>query len=763
MHETSVAVPAIFNLVPILPFLPLAAFVLIVLWANRDKKLSAGLAIGGVGLSWVLGWAVAFTTFGIEGFGEPVRMFRDWLPTGRTWQAFGFAVDPLAAAMLIMVPFVCFLIFVYSVGYMGVGKPESDHDERGAPAEPGHVDRLASRFFAYIALFATGMIGLILADNLIMLLIFWEIMGLCSYLLIGFWFARKYDDPKQITPKEAGLKAFLTTRIGDTVMLAGIFLLYAQTQSLSFADIFKPETLERLATTTVNLPLIGATPWATLIGILIFCGAIGKSAQFPLHVWLPDAMEGPTPVSALIHAATMVSAGVYLAIRTFPLMQAVPHGPAMQFMAFIGAFTALFAATIAVAQNDIKRVLAYSTISQLGYMFAALGIGAYVAATFHLLTHAFFKALLFLGSGSVIHGMEHGHHAGMGQQVLGIRYSDTGDQYPIPNTHAFDPQDMRNMGGLFRRMPRTAWTFIIGGLALSGFPIVTAGFWSKDEILSDAFNGHTVVFITLALAALLTAFYTARQIVMTFFGAPRTAAAEHASEHDSIFAWMTVPLMALAVFAVAGGWVGIPREFPVLGALSTNPFHHYIEGLAEALEIHVEELPFNSVPLLTSLVVALGGLTLGWLVYRKFGVGAGLAPAHEGDREGSPLQIPDPLARPLGGLYTVLRNKYYFDEIYHAVFIRPVQRLATWLYRVDDLWVIDPLVDGVGKLWRGISEVGQWLDTHIVDGAVNGLAAVIGWCGGFVRVIQTGKAQNYLLVGLVTVSVLLGAFLLLPK
>ena len=277
------------------------------------------------------------------------------------------------------------------------------------------MDKLASRFFAYIALFASGMIGLILSDNLVMFLIFWELMGLCSYLLIGFWFARTYDDPKKITPKEAGLKAFLTTRIGDTVMLAGIFLLYARTQSLSFADIFKPEMLKQLAETTVNLPLIGAIPWATLIAILIFFGAIGKSAQFPLHVWLPDAMEGPTPVSALIHAATMVSAGVYLVIRTFPLMQAVEGGAALHFIAFIGAFTALFAATIALAQNDIKKVLAYSTISQLGYMFAALGIGAYVAASFHLLTHAFFKALLFLGSGSVIHGVEHGHHAGHGE------------------------------------------------------------------------------------------------------------------------------------------------------------------------------------------------------------------------------------------------------------------------------------------------------------------------------------------------------------
>ena len=324
MHESTT--PAIFNLTLLVPLLPFLTFVLIVLWANRSRKLSAGLAIGGIGIAWVLGWAIAFTAFRDHGVAEdPYRMFRNWLPIGTDWQAFGFMVDPLTALMLIMVPFVCFLIFVYAYGYMGVGKSLGAHDQRGWPAEPGHADPLASRFFAYIALFATGMLGLILSDNLIMLFIFWEIMGLCSYLLIGFWFARKYDDPKKITPKEAGLKAFLTTRIGDTIMLAGILLLFIQVGSLSFAEIFKPETLERLATTTTNILLIGPVPWATLIGVLIFCGAIGKSAQFPLHVWLPDAMEGPTPVSALIHAATMVSAGVYLIIRTFPLMAAGPH------------------------------------------------------------------------------------------------------------------------------------------------------------------------------------------------------------------------------------------------------------------------------------------------------------------------------------------------------------------------------------------------------------------------------------------------------
>jgi NADH-quinone oxidoreductase subunit L len=319
---------------------------------------------------------------------------------------------------------------------------------------------------------------------------------------------------------------------------------------------------------------------------------------------------------------------------------------------------------------------------------------------------------------------------------------------------------MRNMGGLFRRMPRTAWTFLIGGLALSGFPIVTAGFWSKDEILADAWiNGHQLVFITLAVAAVLTAFYTARQIMMTFFGKPRTAAAEHASEHDSIFAWMTIPLMVLAVFAVVLGWIGIPTTFPVLGNFSNNPLEHYIAGLGEALHIEVTELAFDPVPLVVSLVVALGGLLVGWLVYRK----TRLTDVKQGDYVASPAQFVDPLEKPLGPVYKVLGNKYYFDELYGKVFVKGTQRLANWLFRFDDLWVIDPIVDGVGKLGRKLSEIGQWFDTHIVDAAVDGIGAVTGWFGSTVRVIQTGKAQNYLLVGLVTVSVLLGAFLLLPK
>jgi NADH-quinone oxidoreductase subunit L len=321
---------------------------------------------------------------------------------------------------------------------------------------------------------------------------------------------------------------------------------------------------------------------------------------------------------------------------------------------------------------------------------------------------------------------------------------------------------MRNMGGLWRKMPRTFWTFLIGGLALSGFPIVTAGFWSKDEILADAWgHGHYIVFVLLALSALLTAFYTMRQLLMTFFGKPRTAAAAHANEHDSIFTWMTIPLMILALFAVGLGWVGIPTSFPVLGSFSSNPLEHYIAGLGEALRIEVAEMPFNAVPLATSLIVALGGLLAGWLVYRKVRT-AGVR-LEQGEQLAAPEQFVDPVERPLGPVYRILRNKYYFDEFYGKVFVKGTQRLANWLYRFDDLWVIDPIVDGVGKVGRRLSEIGQWFDTHIVDAAVNGIGAITGWFGSAVRVIQTGKVQNYLLVGLVTVSVLLGAFLLLPK
>src|ERR1051325_8425321 len=514
-----------------------------------------------------------------------------------------------------------------------------------------------SRFFAFLGLFAFGMYVLVLSDNLLTLFVGWEIMGLCSYLLIGFWYAKK-------SARDAAVKAFMTTRIGDVFMLLGIAYLYSATGTLSFRQIFTESVLHTL--TTIPSGVLGLSA-AGLIGLLLFIGTVGKSAQFPLHVWLPDAMEGPTPVSAMIHAATMVSAGVYAVVRMFPLISL--DEKTMAIVAFIGAFTALFAATIAVAQNDIKRVLAYSTISQLGFMIAALGIHAYVAAVFHLITHAFFKALLFLGSGSVIHGMEHG--------VL-----HTGN-------HDVDPQNMFNMGGLRQKMPITFWTFLIGGFALSGFPIITAGFWSKDEIFAEAFgNGHILVFFTLAFAAFLTAFYTMRQITLTFLGEPRTQAAENAQETP----WtMTVPLLILAVFALTYGWVGIPTQFPLIGGLLPNWLHEFVGG---TLAVAPEAVVFNPIPLLTSLVVALGGLYLGWVTYRNVN-----SPAE--DR----LQIP------------LFKNTYYFDEFYERVFVKPAYWFAeNVVYKFLDQGIIDGILHIFGPATQGLGAfIRNYFDLPIIN------------------------------------------------
>jgi NADH-quinone oxidoreductase subunit L len=701
-----------FNLVWLLPLFPLLAFAIIVLWTNRNRLLSTWIAWIGIGLSWILGWTIlGYTWTDFHHLTPPEDGYRVLLyniPTGQTELALGFQVDTLTSVMLFMVPFVCLMIFIYSKGYMNYGTDE--------------VDSLYSRFFAYISLFACGMIGLVVSDNFVTLLVFWEIMGLCSYLLIGFWFDKTYPDPKRITPKEAGLKAFLTTRIGDVIMLAGILLLYSQTGTLSFQALFSEETLQHLATTYA----FGNVSWATLCALLIFGGAVGKSSQFPLHVWLPDAMEGPTPVSALIHAATMVSAGVYLVARSFPLFVAVSGGAQLYVVSFIGAFTALFASTIAVAQNDIKRVLAYSTISQLGYMIAALGIGAYVAAVFHLITHAFFKALLFLGSGSVIHGVEHGHHH--------AHHS---------HEEEFDANDMMNMGGLLKRMPATGWTFVIGALALTGiFP--WAGFWSKDEILAETWHGYTreaafglatnwdlVIWLLLTVAALLTAFYTGRQIFLTFAGKPRTEAAKHAPESTKSMVW---PLVILAAFATFLGLAGMPWA------------NHFFSLLGEEANMAGQQLhhgEFNWLIAGISTAVAVLGWFVAWLIYGR-----------------KPLAVPvDPLEKPLGPVYTLLKNKYYVDEIYQMFILNPVVRLAG-AFAIFDRRVIDAIVNAVGAFGRWLSSaLKKFVDNPIVDGAVNGVGWVTAQAGEFMRATQTGNVQNYLLVAAVTVVLLLALFL----
>jgi len=702
------------TLIWLIPLPPVLAFFLIVLLTNKNKALSHTIGVGAAFLSWLGSMIVFVRALGVEHLGEhPFESWIPWLPTGDTWLEIGVLVDPTGAAVLFFVAWTIFMIFLYSVGYQNFGQPRGDHDHMGLPPhgatveEQGHrhvvpsVEPMYSRFFAFLGLFAFGMYVLVLSDNLLTFFVGWEIMGLCSYLLIGFWYAKE-------SARNAAIKAFMTTRVGDVFMLLGIAYLYSATGTLSFREIFTETILHTLA--TVPSGVLGLSA-AGLIGLLLFIGTIGKSAQFPLHVWLPDAMEGPTPVSAMIHAATMVSAGVYAVVRMFPLISL--DAQTMTIVAFIGAFTAIFSATIAVAQNDIKRVLAYSTISQLGFMIAALGIGAYVAAVFHLITHAFFKALLFLGSGSVIHGMEHG--------VL-----HTGN-------HKVDPQDMFNMGGLRRKMPITFWTFLIGGFALSGFPIITAGFWSKDEILADAFgHGHTAVFITLAVAAFLTAFYTMRQITLTFLGEPRTKEAEHAQETP----WtMTLPLVILAFFAVTYGWVGIPEHFPLIGGLIPNWFHEFVGGtLAE----HPEALEFRWEPLATSLFVALGGLFFGWQVYRNVNSAAE-------DR----LQIP------------LLKNKYYFDEIYDRVFVKP----AIWLAETFvSGWMDKGLIDGILHVFGPVTDrLGSFIRNYFDLPVINrffgdGSADVTYWFGGKLRAVQTGRIQQYLMFALV-VFIAVGAAL----
>lgn len=719
MNEATLA-----TLTWLIPAGPLLAFFLIVLFTNQNRTVSWLLSWLAIFSSLGMGWYVAFNVFflGIEEIAHRPTVIAsavEWLPFREfgNWLRMGVAVDPLTAVMLLMVPFTCAAIFVYSVGYHNYGRPRGTI--RGVPNH-GQEDPLFSRFFAFICLFAGAMLILVVADNLLLLFVGWEIMGLCSYLLIGFWYARNYDNPKAITPRQAAIKAFMTTRIGDVIMLLGIVFFYRAFGTLNFSEAFAAESLAHVG------PAV-----AGIIALLLFAGTVGKSSQWPLHVWLPDAMEGPTPVSAMIHAATMVSAGVYLIVRIFPLITVgVVGNPGVGVViGLIGGFTALMAATIAVAQNDVKRVLAYSTISQLGYMVAAIGVGAYVAAAFHLITHAFFKALLFLGSGSIIHGMEHGaEHA---------------------HDHHTDPQDMMNMGGLRTKMPITFWTFVIGGFALSGFPLITAGFWSKDEILADLWFQGTqgnglgmIVFWMLVVAAALTAFYTMRQISLTFLGEPRTDLAEHAHESTSYMTW---PLVALAFFAITLGWAGIPEAFPVLGPIANYNFvHHFLgAGIEEALVelnelgIHVHELetlPFDPVPLTASIVVALGGLYLGWWVY-------GRRPLKEGQ--------PDPLIAPLGPLHTFLKNKWYWDELYQKVFIGPAVYVSE---TVVNAWIDRGLIDGTLHLIaRTVYAIGQYLlrfENTVIKGWVDWAKDQALALARDFRSIQTGRIQEYAWVSL---------------
>lgn len=594
----------------------------------------------------------------------------------------GFSVDNLAAIMLVVVTLVSTLVHFFSIGYM-------------------HDDIRYSRYFAYLGIFSFSMLMIVLANNLFLLYVGWELVGLSSYLLIGHWYEKK-------SASNAAMKAFITNRIGDVGFFAGIMILFMTFHTFGLKEIF-----EGIHSGTIPY---GSEGWLTAAGILVFCGAIGKSAQFPLHVWLPDAMEGPTPVSALIHAATMVAAGVYLIARTFPLMTA----DALMVIAYIGAITAFISATIAIAQNDIKKVLAYSTISQLGYMVMALGVGAYTAGFFHLVTHAMFKAGLFLGSGSVIHGMHHAlHHQ---------------------KDHHTDPQDIRNMGGLKSKMPVTYATFLIYTLAISGVPL-TSGFLSKDSILAGtlafgSLTGHILIPIVGFLVAGLTAFYMFRLVILTFFGEHKDAQRfEHLHESPRV---MTVPLIILACLSLfifysynpldaADGWISRAVERPEsvvpasVAAASTEIFeeaHHHAHNTAMML----------------SLLVAGLGILVAFVTYQWKKINA------------------DKVAESMAPLHKFLLNKWYFDELYNGVVVGGTLAFTNMLKWFDGT-VIDGVVNGSGWVTRVTATVSGKFDSIVIDGFVNLVAYLSGFGGLVLRKVQTGKVQTYLLFVVISVMV----------
>jgi NADH-quinone oxidoreductase subunit L len=622
----------------IIPLLPLVAFAIIVLFTNRREKLSSLISIGAICLSFVFSLLVIASVLK-----NPVTSeFKfTWIDLLGFKIEMGMLIDPLTAVMLFVVCTVSMLVHIYSVGYM-------------------HGDPRFARFFSFLSLFSFSMLGLVLANNFIGIFIFWELVGLTSYLLIGFWFEKKIA-------ADAGKKAFITTRTGDLGFIIGILILTTAAGTFNFREMFH-------AVEAGHIPFALLTAGA----IFLFAGAVGKSAQFPLHVWLPDAMEGPTPVSALIHAATMVAAGVYLVARTMTIYMAAPNAAIV--VAVIGCFTAFLAASIALVQNDIKRVLAYSTISQLGYMIMILGLGGYTAGTFHLYTHAFFKALLFLGAGSVIHAMH--------------------------------TNDIWDMGGLYRKMKITAITFIIASLSISGiFPL--SGFWSKDEILAVASHYPNPIFLIVGtLVAGMTSFYMFRLCFVTFFGKPRDQHRfDHAHESPKV---MTVPLMILAFLSVFAGWVGIPW---LKRGYSSFVYHHQPH--------HVEP---NYLLMIVSTLVALSGIYLAYAMYYKGSI--------------SPEKLKEKFAFP----YKVLYHKYYFDELYHAIIVNPLLKLCDFLFTKLDVGVVDALVNGVGNFTVFLSDVKEWFDSRVVDGAVNGIAYITGGIGSGLRRIQTGQLQNYAFV-----------------
>jgi NADH-quinone oxidoreductase subunit L len=628
----------VLDLVWLIPAFPAFGAVVLLLFGKRIGEPRSGwIATSMMGLSFV-GSVVAFAVLLSRHSQDraQVRTIWTWFQSGGFVVKMGFLVDPLSVTMILFVTGVGALIHIYSIGYM-------------------HGDPRFSRFFAYMNLFAASMLVLVLGGSFLVTFLGWEGVGLCSYLLISFWFERN-------SAAVAGKKAFVTNRIGDFGFMLGMFLLFSRTGSLDYSGL--SERVAHLSQGTI-----------TAIALLFFLGAIGKSAQFPLHVWLPDAMEGPTPVSALIHAATMVTAGVFILCRAHVFIDLSAVGGSVHagtIISWIGAITALGAATVALKQNDIKRVLAYSTLSQLGYMFIAVGVGAYSAAIFHMVTHAFFKALLFLGSGSVIHGMH-------------------------------DEQDMRKMGGLRKLMPITAMTFVVGWLAIAGiFPF--AGFWSKDEILAKAWTHHSYALWAVGVvAALFTAFYMTRQVWLVFFSPERFRDGEHPVEPHESPATMTMPLVALAALSIVGGFLSLPFSKPSLEFLAT-----WLEpSFRGAPSIQIGSFGSGFALSTVALVVGVFGIAWAMRVYRN-----GLTAEGE-----------DPIDANLGPLAKVFANAYYFDIGIAKVVSGPVTAFARFLAEGVDRKVIDGAVNGVGSVFRVGAGGLRSLQTGLVRNYALGIAA----------------------------------------
>jgi NADH-quinone oxidoreductase subunit L len=681
----------------LIPALPLLAAAISALLKQPYRKAAASLAVGSMVGALILSCIAFAVAFGASNYNSHAVFNFPWFqfgPSDVSWVKLGWVLDPLTAIMLVMVSFVGLLIFIYSTGYMA-------HDEN------------FTRFFCFLSLFAAAMLGVVIANSLLLFFVCWELVGLTSYLLIGFW----YHKPSAAA---AAKKAFITTRIGDLAFFLGMVWLYSKTGTLLFYDngagCLEASNLSKMVAqaTTAGMAV------STGISLLIFCGAIGKSGQVPLHVWLPDAMEGPTPVSALIHAATMVAAGVFLVARVYPLMSAHLGGAevatsALRVVTWVGVITAVFAATIAVAQNDIKRILAYSTVSQLGFMMLGLGVGGVAVGMFHLITHAFFKALLFMGAGSVIHGCH-------------------------------EEQDVCRMGGLRKFMPVTFAAYAVGMLALSGFPLFFSGFWSKDDILHSAHQwsvSHWPFYLGV-FGALLTAFYMTRQVALVFFGNCRlslrgvTGSEQHTVEHAGVPdkehphaevagdphespRSMTIPLVILAAFAILLGFIGTPAW----------PWFQHFLGEEGELAVKLARLGEAGVlsTMLISTIVVFVGIGLGWWLY-------GRKPITAGDEA-------DVLERAQPDVYKLLKRKYFVDEIYEWSFVR----LNAWWAKAC-AWLDAVIVSGAVQLCSyivlGLSALNRAIDDFVINLGFDEGCRGVGLGGKLMSRLQNGRVQNYL-------------------